>query len=140
MASISHYIHVLLVEDDEVDVMSIQREFKKFNFPIQLHFARNGVEALDMLYGRNNYPKLLPMPQFIILDIMMPKMDGIKFLHTLRSDPQFNLIKVIIFTTSSNEADKKAVRELNIEGFFVKNTQFKEFFSTCRSLMMENVA
>src|SRR3990167_3504529 len=103
MVSVQQFIHVLLIEDDEVDVMCIQREFKKFNLPIYLHVAKNGLEALDMLYGKNNYPKLLPKPKLIILDIMMPKMDGIKFLQTLRTDPQFNSIKVIVFTISNNK-------------------------------------
>src|SRR3990167_10751782 len=137
MASANNYIHVLLVEDDDVDVMSIQREFKKFNLPVYLNIAKNGCEALEMLYGINNHKKLLPLPQLIILDIMMPKMDGIQFLENLRSDHQFDSIKIIIFTTSSNEADKKAVRDFNVSGFFVKNTQFNDFFTTCRTLMQD---
>ena len=74
-------LNILLVEDDSVDVMNVQRAFKKNNITNPLHIAFNGVEALNMLRGSNGRPKLNPKPRIILLDINMPKMNGLEFLR-----------------------------------------------------------
>ena len=72
-------IHILLVDDDEVDVQDVQRTFKKNKIANPLYVATNGWEALSMLRGDNGYSKLSPLPKIILLDINMPKMNGIEF-------------------------------------------------------------
>jgi len=119
-------IHILLVEDDEVDIQGVQREFKKVNAHVNLWVAKNGVEALDKLYGRNNVEKLLPTPQVILLDINMPKMGGIEFLKELRRDPLFSAINVFLLTGSYNSADKIATRDLNVSGCIVKPLEYAD--------------
>ena len=76
-------IQILLVEDDQVDIMNVKRAFSKKGIANPLHIASNGLEALDMLRGPN---ALDPLPQIILLDINMPKMNGLEFLRELRND------------------------------------------------------
>lgn len=123
--------HVLLVDDDEIDLMSVQRALTKLNIPVCFHIARDGVEALEQLSGNIKATK----PKIIVLDIMMPKMNGIEFLRELRSHIHYNPIKVVIFTTSSNIRDKQATTGLDIAGYFVKDSQFNEFIYCCKHLL-----
>lgn len=80
-------VNILLVDDDSVDVMNVQRAFKKNNITNPLFVAYNGVEALDLLRGTNGAQKPDPLPRIIMLDINMPKMGGLEFLKHLRADP-----------------------------------------------------
>jgi CheY-like chemotaxis protein len=126
---------VLLVEDDEVDIESVQREFKKVKIAVDLHIARNGVEALDKLYGRNGEQKLFPPPRAILLDINMPKMNGIEFLKTLRQDPEFKHTSVYILTMSYNTRDKVATHGLNLAGYIVKPLECEDVLRVYWSLV-----
>ncbi|KGP62575.1 chemotaxis protein CheY [Legionella norrlandica] len=126
--------HVLLVDDDEVDLMSVQREIAKLGIPVCFHIAHDGVEALKELVGNITAHK----PEVIILDIMMPKMNGIEFLRELRSYVEYESIQVVILTTSSNIRDKQATFGLDIAGYFVKDTQFDEFVYCCKHLLEKN--
>ena len=98
-------LNILLVEDDSVDVMNVQRAFKKNNITNPLHIAFNGVEALNMLRGSNGRPKLNPKPRIILLDINMPKMNGLEFLRELRNDPELKTTTVLVMTTSNDDQD-----------------------------------
>src|SRR5690349_11904297 len=99
-------LSVLLVDDDEVDVMTVKRAFKKNNITHPLYVASNGLEALQLLSG-NTLPKLLPQGRrLILLDLNMPKMNGIEFLRELRADPALRAIPVIVLTTSNEDKDK----------------------------------
>src|SRR5688500_13370884 len=100
----TNLVHILLVEDDEVDIMNVQRAFKKNNISNHLHVVRNGVEALDALCGRN--PDLAVLtPRVILLDINMPMMGGIEFLTELRKLPEHKAASVFVMTTSNEESD-----------------------------------
>lgn len=127
MALFESLAHILLVEDDEIDIQNIRRAFKKHNVVHPLHIARNGVEALDKLYGRNNEQKLEPQPKIILLDINMPKMNGIEFLTHLRQDPVLHPAMVFILTTSNEERDKMAAYDLNVAGYLLKPVQCSDF-------------
>lgn len=120
-------VHILLVEDDEVDIQNIQRAFGKHNVPNPLHIARNGAEALDKLYGQNGESKLDPTPKIILLDINMPKINGIEFLKKIRSDEAFKSLVVFMLTTSNEERDKVSAYNLNVAGYIVKPVQFENF-------------
>jgi CheY-like chemotaxis protein len=95
-------INILLVEDDEVDVMTVKRAFAKNNISNPLFVAHNGLEALELL-RKDNLP---PRRRLILLDVNMPKMNGIEFLRELRADPNLQQFSVVMMTTSNEERDR----------------------------------
>jgi CheY-like chemotaxis protein len=119
--------NILLVEDDMVDVMNIQRSFKKNNVQNPLFIAQNGIEALDLLRGNNGKIKINPAPSIIMLDINMPKMNGIEFLQALRSDHTLKPISVFIMTTSNDESDRLNAYNLNVAGYISKPVSYESF-------------
>lgn len=121
-------VNILLVEDDEVDIMNVQRAFKKNNINNPLFIARNGLEAMDALKGKN--PELVvPSPRIILLDINMPKMGGIEFLSEIRKNAELRATSVFVMTTSNEESDKIAAYDLNVAGYIVKPLSFEGFTS-----------
>lgn len=126
--------NILLVEDDEVDVMNVQRAFKKNNINNPLYVANNGLEALVMLRGNGN-PPLVPLEQrIILLDLNMPKMNGIEFLRELRTDQRLRLIPVIVLTTSNEDRDKVEAYNLNVAGYILKPVTFSSFVEAVATL------
>jgi CheY-like chemotaxis protein len=111
--------NILLVEDDYLDTMIVERTLRKMNVVHKLYIARNGQEALNMLWGRG-VEKINPLPSIIMLDINMPKMNGLEFLSELRSDEELKDIKVFVMTTSDQEQDKIASQELGVSGYIIK--------------------
>jgi len=111
---------VLLVEDDIFDTMTAQKTFAKFSVPHQLHTAFNGEEALDMLLGRGNVPPLEPLPELILLDLNMPRMNGLEFLAEVRATPVLRDIPVYITTTSDMAHERAAAAELAVSGYILK--------------------
>lgn len=126
---IQKLVSILLVEDDEVDVMNIKRAFSKNDIKNNLHVAGNGVEALEML--RN---VLVPLPRIIILDINMPKMNGLEFLKQLRADEKLKNISVFVMTTSNQDDDKIDAYNLNIAGYILKPLSFEKFVASVGTL------
>ncbi len=124
---------ILLVEDDEVDVKNVQRAFKKNKISNPLFVAGNGEEALQMLRGDGDLA-IKPPLQVILLDLNMPKMGGIEFLHELRKDSKYKSLSVFILTTSDEERDKIAAYNLNIAGYILKPIKFDEFLETVNVL------
>ena len=121
-------INILLVEDDEVDVMNVQRAFKKMNIANPLYVAGNGLEALDLLRGKNDKPSEIPSKRrIILLDINMPKMNGIEFLQELRSDPDLQSTPVIVLTTSDEDQDRIDAYRFHVAGYILKPVTFAKF-------------
>lgn len=118
---------IMLVDDDQVDVMNVQRAFKKNNITNQLYVANNGIEALELLRGTEQTEKITPAPKIILLDINMPKMNGIEFLRELREDPALHSISVFIMTTSNDDRDKFDAYNLNVAGYILKPVSFEKF-------------
>jgi CheY-like chemotaxis protein len=127
-------IEILVVDDDEIDVMHVERELSKLNLPIQFQTAHDGVEALTKLTGKRNNQPIIP-PKIIVLDLMMPKMNGLEFLKALRKQTQFTGVSIFVLTTSNNEKDKCAIEAYKVDGYFVKDTQFQEFIHTCKNVL-----
>ncbi|MEN8206555.1 MAG: response regulator [Pseudomonadota bacterium] len=117
---------ILLVEDDRVDIMTVQRAMKKIDVSNPLYVARTGVEALGMLRG-DGYPKIEPTPSLILLDLNLPKMGGIEFLKELRADPALRPLQIIVLTSSDEPSDKAAAFEYEVEDYIVKPHSFSEF-------------
>jgi CheY-like chemotaxis protein len=113
-------LNILLVEDDSVDVMNVQRAFVKNNITNPLHIAFNGVEALNMLRGSNGKPKLNPSPRIILLDINMPKMNGWDFLEQyeyLSADQKAQMILIMLSTSFNSEDRDRALSNANVKDF-----------------------
>lgn len=116
-------INILLVEDDEVDVMTVKRAFAKNNITNPLYVAHNGIEALELLRKHD-----LPVRRrLILLDVNMPKMNGIEFLRELRADPKLQQLCVVMMTTSNEERDRIEAYKLNVAGYMLKPVTFQQF-------------
>jgi CheY-like chemotaxis protein len=127
-------LNILLVEDDELDVMNVQRAFKKNNIRNPLFVAGNGVEALEMLRGTGPGPHVPGNRRIILLDLNMPKMGGIEFLRELRKDPNLHPLTVIVLTTSDEERDKVEAYKLNVAGYILKPVTLQAFVEIMATL------
>ena len=123
-------LHILLVEDDDVDVMNVRRAFQRNNITNPIHVASNGLEALQLLRGGQ-----VPADRrLILLDLNMPKMNGIEFLRELRADPQLAHVPVVVLTTSNDERDKVDAYNLNVAGYLLKPVTFGNFVDLMAAL------
>ena len=122
-------VSILLVDDDEVDCMNVQRAFKKSGISNPLIVAHNGIEGLDLLRGTNGVQKIDPLPRIILLDINMPKMNGLEFLKELRADKELHTMSVFIMTTSNDEKDRFEAYNHNVAGYIIKPISFENFVS-----------
>lgn len=119
-------VHLLLVEDDEVDVEAIIRGFKSQHIANPFTVVPDGIEALKMLRGEDGRERL-PQPYMILLDINMPRMNGIEFLQALRRDPELKQSIVFVLTTSDRDEDIMAAYDEQIAGYLLKARAGKDF-------------
>ncbi len=124
-----HALHILLVDDDEVDVMNVQRAFARHGAQNSLHLASNGVEALQRLRDGS-----IPERRLILLDLNMPRMNGIEFLRALRADPALHSSVVVVLTTSNEERDKLEAHALAIAGYLLKPVSYAAFADAMAAL------
>lgn len=123
-------LNILLVEDDEVDVMNVQRAFRKNNIANPLFMAGNGLEALEMLRGEQ-----VPRERrLVLLDLNMPRMNGIEFLRALRADPELRGTTVVVLTTSDDERDRVDAYNFNVAGYILKPVTFQNFCEAMSTL------
>lgn len=128
-------IHILLVEDDEVDVMNVRRAFKKNNIVNPIYIAGNGLEALAILRGEAKIEPVMPQSRrLVLLDLNMPKMNGIEFLRKLRMDEKLRSLPVIVLTTSNEDKDKVEAYNLNVAGYILKPVTFSNFVEVMSTL------
>jgi CheY-like chemotaxis protein len=113
---------ILLVEDDYLDVESVKRALKKQHINHELHIAHNGVDAPNMLTREEH--KIIP--DVILLDINMPKMNGIEFLRIIKNYYSLKNIKIFVITTSAEEYDKMSAQSLGVTGYILKPLNFNE--------------
>lgn len=116
-------LHILLVDDDEVDVMNVQRALQKNNIANPIHVASNGIEALQKLRDGS----IVSTRRLVLLDLNMPKMNGIEFLRELRADPKLHGTSVVVLTTSNEERDKVEAFQFNVAGYMIKPVTFTKF-------------
>jgi CheY-like chemotaxis protein len=114
---------IFLVEDDEVDVMNVKRAFAQHSIRNPLFIARDGVEALEKLRN-GEIPK---ERRIVLLDLNMPRMNGIELLREVRNDPALYSTTVVVLTTSKDEQDMIDAYNLNVAGYLVKPVTFASF-------------
>jgi len=118
---------ILLIEDDRVDIMTVQRALKKNRVSNPLYVARTGLDALSMLRGEPGFEKISPPPALILLDLNLPKMSGIEFLQELRNDPGLKKLHIIVLTSSNEPKDRAAAFRYDVDDYIVKPHSFDEF-------------
>jgi CheY-like chemotaxis protein len=123
-------LNILLVEDDEVDVMNVRRAFDRNKIRNPLWHAGNGLEALEVLRGAD-MPK---ERRLVLLDLNMPRMNGIEFLRELRADEALRHTPVVVLTTSDDERDRVDAYNLNVAGYILKPVTFVNFVEAMATL------
>jgi len=120
---------ILLVEDDRVDVMTVKRALKDIRISNRLNIAGNGEEALDLLRNPEN-----ESPCIVLLDLNMPRMNGIEFLRVVRKDGMLRRTPVIVMTTSKEEQDKVDSFDLGVAGYMFKPIDYQQFLEVVRTI------
>lgn len=120
---------VLLVEDDLVDVMTVNRAFNDLDITNDIVHRRNGEEAIKFLKSED-----MESPCIILLDLNMPKMNGIEFLQEAKNDPELKKIPVVVLTTSNDDRDKMESYKLGVAGYMLKSAEYKEFVDTIKEI------
>ena len=123
-------LNILLVEDDQVDVMNVERAFQRNRITNPLFKATDGIEALAMLRS-GEVPR---ERRIVLLDLNMPRMNGIEFLRELRKDPALALTPVVMLTTSNGDRDKIEAYHLNVVGYLLKPVTFTSFVEVMAAL------
>ncbi|EFI36124.1 response regulator receiver protein [Desulfonatronospira thiodismutans ASO3-1] len=127
---------ILLVEDNPDDVLLTQRALKKNNISNELVVARDGVEALDYLFGTGAWQgrDLSIQPVVILLDLMLPRLDGMEVLRRIRASELTSLLPVVILTTSREDRDRLQTYSLGANSFVRKPVDFEQFIEAVRQL------
>ncbi len=129
----SRTVTVLLVEDNEIDREGVRRAFAKHKIANPIIDAVDGIDALAILRGQGDRPPL-PRPFLILLDINMPRMNGVEFLSGLRADDQLHDSTVFVLTTSKSEEDIVAAYDFNIAGYLIKSEVGQGFINVVQLL------
>ncbi|NOR75003.1 MAG: response regulator [Draconibacterium sp.] len=122
-------IPILLVEDDKVDAMTVKRALKEIKVNNPLIIVENGEEALKHLRNVN-----IEKPGIILLDLNMPKMNGIEFLEIAKKDENIKRIPVIVLTTSKEEQDKMESFNLGVAGYMIKPVDYLQFVEVVKTI------
>ena len=122
-------MNILLIEDDQIEVMKLQRTVSKLGLKHTIVEAKNGEDALAILQSGQK------LPDIILLDLNMPRMNGIEFLAILKNDDQLKYLPTIILTTSENRADLLKCYEAGIAGYVIKPLKYEDYESKMRKVM-----
>jgi len=119
------YIEILLAEDNSADAEMTLRALKRNNLANRVRWVKDGEEALEYLFGEGTRP-----PKLVLLDIKMPKVDGIEVLRRLKADPATQSIPVVVMTSSNEDRDVVESYRLGVNSYIVKPVQFDAFMET----------
>lgn len=122
-------LKILLIEDDIIEVMKLNRVITSLKLQHKIIEANNGEEALEILKNADNYPDI------ILLDLNMPKLGGIEFLSILKKSKDFNCIPTIILTTSNNYKDVLKCCEIGVCGYIVKPLKYEDYLYKIENLL-----
>ena len=114
--------HILVAEDDPTDAYFFQRAFKRAGIPVSLHFVRDGQEVIDYIQGEGQFADRAahPLPQLVLLDLKMPRLDGFEVLEWVRNQPGFNSMQIVIFSSSGEPKDINRAYGLGANWYLVK--------------------
>lgn len=129
---------ILLVEDNPQDVEITLRAFRKHNFSGDIHVVRDGEEALAYLFGTEGHAErsACSSTRLILLDLKLPKVDGIEILQRCKSDPRTKHIPVVVLTASKEECDLTDTYNLGVNSYIVKPVDFSQFTEAVRQLAL----
>ena len=124
-------VTILMADDDDDDQILVREALLESQLPINLYIVSNGEELLDYLYNRGLYTdkSKAPRPGLILLDLNMPKLNGIEFLSILKNDNQLRHIPTVILTTSSNQKDLKECFKIGVSGYVLKPLKYEDYVS-----------
>ena len=122
----SNGVEILLVEDSPADIELAVRALQKHNLANRLHIARDGAEALEFLFGERGGQ----VPKMVLLDLKLPRVDGLEVLRRIKNDPVTRRIPVVVMTSSREERDIVESYELGVNSYIVKPVQFEAFLET----------
>ena len=127
---------ILLVEDNPDDVTLTLRALKKNNLLNEVVVAKDGVEALDFLFSEGEYKNnpSTHLPELILLDLKLPKVDGLEVLKRIRADEKTRLLPVVILTSSNEQSDIISGYELGVNSYIRKPVDFEQFIEAVRQL------
>lgn len=123
-------LNLVLIEDDDIDVLNVRRALERAHVTNPLYVAHNGIEGLELLRG-STVPK---ERRLVLLDLNMPKMNGIEFLREVRKDPALKATPVVVLTTSDDDRDKVQAYDLNVAGYLLKPVTFVNFVDVMAAL------
>src|SRR5215475_211480 len=134
----SHEIEILLVDDSPEDVELCVRSLRRNNISNEIHVAEDGVEALDFLFCRGAFKDrtFSNPPKLVLLDLKLPKVDGLEVLKALRSDARTRAIPVVILTSSKEQRDVIDGYNLGVNAYIQKPVDFEKFAETIREIGM----
>lgn len=128
-------IELLLVEDNPEDLELTLRALRKAGIVNHIQVARDGAEALDFVFCEGAYAARGPdRPKVILLDLKLPKVDGLEVLHRLKDDPRTRTIPVVMLTSSKEQSDLIKSYELGVNSYIVKPVNFEQFAAAVRDL------
>lgn len=122
-------LKVMLIEDDMIEVMKLNRTISKLKLEHKIIEANNGEEALNLLSHKDNLPNL------ILLDLNMPKINGIEFLSTLKNDENLKHIPTVILTTSSNQKDLDECFKIGVSGYVLKPLKYQVYVKKIETIL-----
>jgi CheY-like chemotaxis protein len=131
-------VEILLVEDNPTDAELTLRALRKHNLANRLEWVKDGAAALDFLFARGAYADRAaePPPRVVLLDLRLPKVDGIEVLQQMRADERTRLVPVVVLTSSKEERDIVTTYQLGVNSFVPKPVAFDEFARTVAELGM----
>jgi CheY-like chemotaxis protein len=126
---VDHEVEILLVEDNETDLELTLRALGKVNLANKVLAARDGAQALDFVFARGEFAgrSSSPRPKVVLLDLKLPKVDGIDVLREIKGNPETAMVPIVVLTSSAEESDRIASYRLGVNSFIVKPVDFDSF-------------
>ncbi len=127
-------LEILLVEDNPADAELTVRALREQGFANRIRLARDGAEALEFLFGSGEESSLVSRPRLILLDLRLPKVDGLEVLERLRADPRTRHTPVVVLSSSGEDPDLEAASNLGANAYVLKPVAFEAFMEAVRSI------
>jgi len=125
---------ILLVEDDPNDIELIQIALEQYNFVNKIDIVTDGEQAVHYLFGRDGQPPTQPLPRLVLLDLKLPKINGLEILAMIRNSPRTRNLVVVVMTSSAENYDLQACYDLGVNSFIVKPLAFQQFVEVSRQV------